>query len=346
MNGVKGIEARPSDKPVNPRDRAEIRAVLQRAIEQVERRQMRVRVPREEGLMEKHKGMHFHYRPEVFIQLVGRTEFRFPKESFALREEEICIIPSALPHGETARPGLDGRAFRNLVAGFYDHTLSLHFAHEVEPAKPDIDCIEFIGAPNLDTFVTVATSVVKTYHMHAPARDQVLKGFVVALLGMFENLVATDAGNLNAELGKVFQVKWIVREQFSNPDLNVKTIAERLHCSPDYLSHLFHTETGEKLIQYIQRTRINGAMQVLETTPLNISEIAYASGFSDPAYFARVFKKHKGETPQEFRARLEEQRRAREAHPKTIYYDREDYTFGTPVPPRPPDSAPDGGTDT
>jgi AraC-like DNA-binding protein len=274
--------------------------------------------------------MHFHFQPEIFLQLQGRTEFRFPKESFELRPGEMCIVPAGVPHGETIYAESD-HPFRNFVAGFYSHTLSLHFAHEVAPHRPDIEAIEFFDVPNLAELEGLTNSLVQAFFRQAPARDHVLKGLLIALLGMFQNLVETGSGHLNEDIGKVFQVKWLVREQFSNPNLSVKSIAEKLQCSPDYLSHLFHQETGEKLIHYIQRIRIDGAILALETTPLYISEIAFASGFADPAYFARVFKQHRGESPQDFRARLDEQRRQREARPKTIYFDHVDYSPGQPV---------------
>ena len=121
-----------------------------------------------------------------------------------------------------------------------------------------------------------------------------------------------------------------MREQFSNPDLSVQHVAEVLGCSADYLSHLFHIETRERLTHYIQRIRVEGAVLALNTTTLTVAEIAYASGFADPAYFARVFKQHKGVTPQEFRAQLEAARREQDKQPKTVYHDRVDYTHGTP----------------
>jgi AraC-like DNA-binding protein len=111
----------------------------------------------------------------------------------------------------------------------------------------------------------------------------------------------------------------------------VQHIAEQLGCSPDYLSHLFHTETKERLTHYIQRIRIEGAILALESTTLTISEIAYASGFADPAYFTRVFKQHKSVTPQEYRVHLETQRKLQEAQPKTVYFDRLDFTHGVPL---------------
>lgn len=331
MNEKRAPELPCPGQPLSFRDRAEMRDVFERTIKLAERQQLRLRMPKSERRMQKFPDMHFHFQPEIFIQLQGRTEFRFPKESFELRPGEMCIVPAGVPHGETIYADGD-RPFRNLVAGFYSHTLSLHFAHEVAPRRPDIEAIEFFDVPNLAELEGLTNSLVQAFFRQAPARDHVLKGLLIALLGMFQNLVETGSGHLNEDIGKVFQVKWLVREQFSNPNLSVKSIAEKLQCSPDYLSHLFHQETGEKLIHYIQRIRIDGAILALETTPLYISEIAFASGFADPAYFARVFKQHRGESPQDFRARLDEQRRQREARPKTIYFDHVDYSPGQPTP--------------
>jgi AraC-like DNA-binding protein len=314
---------------MNPQNRAEMRAVFDDAIRRAEHDQLNLRVPLEVKPAQKLRGMHYHYRPEMFLQLEGRTDFRFPRENFELGPGEMCVIPAGVPHGEVVHPGRD-RPFRNLVAGFYNNTLSLHFAHEAMPHRPDIETIEFFDAPQLDVFLTLASSVTHTFSSQGPARDAVLKGLVIALLGMFRNIVETGSGQLNNDIGKVFQAKCLVREQYANAELNVQGIATKLGCSPDYLSHLFHIETKERLTHYIQRIRVNGAIIALETTALNISEIAYSSGFADPAYFARVFKQHKGMTPQEYRVQLDAQRQQREAQPKTVYFNRLDYTHGAP----------------
>lgn len=318
-------------KTLSHQDRAEMRSIFDLWIKQAERGQLRLRIPRDAKPVHDLRGMHYHYRPEIFLQIHGRTEFRFPRQHFIVGPGELCIVPAGVPHGEVVFPDVD-RPFRNLVAGFYNNTLSLHFAHEASPGRPDIQAIEFFDAPNLEVFLTLTNSAVHTHAMQGPARDAVLKGLVLALLGLFRNIVETGTGNLHGDVGKVFQAKCLVREQFANPDLRVQDIAAMLGCSADYLSHLFHTETKERLTHYIQRIRIQGAILALETTALNISEIAYASGFADPAYFARVFKQHKGVSPQEFRDQLDAQRNQREAEPKTVYSDRLDFTHGSPHP--------------
>jgi len=318
-------------KQMSDHNRAEMREVFDRMIKLAEHDRLHLRVPHEVRSVQKLRGMHYHYRPELFLQLQGRTDFQFPKETFALNPDELCVIPAGVPHGEIVHAEAT-RPFRNLVAGFYNNTLSLHFAYEARPHRPDIEVIEFFDAPNLDVFLTLTSSLAHTFNSHGPARTAVLKGLLIAVLGLFRNIVEAGTGQLNSDIGKVFQAKCIVREQFANPDLRVQYIAELLACSPDYLSHLFHTETKERLTHYIQRIRIDGAVLALETTSLNISEIAYASGFADPAYFARVFKQHKDLTPQEYRMQLDAQRTKRESQPKTVYYDRLDFTHGHPPP--------------
>jgi AraC-like DNA-binding protein/mannose-6-phosphate isomerase-like protein (cupin superfamily) len=321
-----------SAKRLSNHNRGEMREILDRAIRLADSEQLRVRVPHEVKHVQKLQGMHYHYRPEIFLQLQGRTDFQFPREEFSLNPDEFCVIPAGVPHGEIVHA--EGtRPFRNLVAGFYNNTLSLHFAYEARPHHPDIEVIEFFDAPNLDVFLTLANSLGHAFHSQGPARSTVIKGLLITILGLFRNIVEAGTGQLNSDIGKVFRAKVLVREQFANPELSVQHIAEHLGCSPDYLSHLFHVETKERLTHYIQRIRIEGAILALETTSLNISEIAYAGGFADPAYFTRTFKQHKGFTPHEYREQLDAHRAKAESQPKTVFHDRMDFTHGQPKKP-------------
>ncbi|MFI5356441.1 MAG: helix-turn-helix domain-containing protein [Opitutales bacterium] len=316
-------------RSASAQNRAEMKDALDRAIKQAEHNRLVLKVPHEASPLLNRHGMHYHYRPEIFLQMHGATEFTFPREGFRLQEEEVCIIPAGVPHGEVVQAGAD-QPFRNLVAGFYNNTLSLHLAHEVRPGKPDIDVIEFFDAPNLDVFLTLANTTATTHLTQSAARDAVIKGLLLALLGLFRNIIEVGSGQLNSDIGKVFQAKCLVREQFANSELGVQHIAEQLGCSADYLSHLFHTETHERLTHYVQRIRIEGAILALESTKRTISEIGYGCGFADPAYFARVFKQHKGMTPQDYRVQLEAHRQQQDYQPKTVYHDRLDFSAGVP----------------
>jgi len=59
--------------------------------------------------------------------------------------------------------------------------------------------------------------------------------------------------------------------------------------------------TGKSTAIFIRTIRLHKASELLTTTSLNVSEIAYETGFSDPAWFSRVFKEEFGVSPVSFR---------------------------------------------
>jgi len=71
--------------------------------------------------------------------------------------------------------------------------------------------------------------------------------------------------------------------------------------SEDYLSKIFRAEMGLLLWDYLTLTRLHEAGHLLSQTGLSVSEVAARTGFEDPAYFNRIFKKHFGQPPGQFR---------------------------------------------
>jgi AraC family transcriptional regulator, transcriptional activator of pobA len=78
-------------------------------------------------------------------------------------------------------------------------------------------------------------------------------------------------------------------------------IASSLHISPNYLSSLLKTLTGQTTQQHIHNKLIEKAKEKLSTTNLTISEIAYELGFEYPQSFSKLFKEKTNMTPIEFR---------------------------------------------
>ncbi|MES2418557.1 MAG: helix-turn-helix transcriptional regulator [Bacteroidota bacterium] len=81
----------------------------------------------------------------------------------------------------------------------------------------------------------------------------------------------------------------------------VKYISERLNISPNYLSSLLKTLTGQTTQHLIHEKLIEKAKEKLSTTELSISEIAYQLGFEHSQSFSKLFKTKTDFTPLEFR---------------------------------------------
>lgn len=83
-------------------------------------------------------------------------------------------------------------------------------------------------------------------------------------------------------------------------------LAELLGCSSSYMYRLFKAEIGKSPNDYIIGIRMEQARQYLQTTQLNLREIALSVGYSDVYYFSRLFKKQFGISPLQSRKRESE----------------------------------------
>lgn len=91
-----------------------------------------------------------------------------------------------------------------------------------------------------------------------------------------------------------------IRKHFREK-ISVHDIAERVHLSDSYLSHIFSETFGRTITEYITSVRIEYAKSLLSKPGSSISEIALECGFEDVSYFSRVFKKSEGITPRDYK---------------------------------------------
>lgn len=97
------------------------------------------------------------------------------------------------------------------------------------------------------------------------------------------------------------RAKAYIDNNFTNPGLSLSEVAAEANFSPSHFSSVFHEEIGETFRDYLGRSRIEQAKELLRTTNLKCFEVAYQSGFGDPRYFGQVFRRKVGVSPQEFR---------------------------------------------
>ena len=82
----------------------------------------------------------------------------------------------------------------------------------------------------------------------------------------------------------------------------VQFFAEKLNLSPNYLSDMLRSITGQSTQQHIHNKLIEKAKEALSTTNLSVSEIAYQLGFEHPQSFSKLFKTKMKVSPLEYRA--------------------------------------------
>jgi len=92
-----------------------------------------------------------------------------------------------------------------------------------------------------------------------------------------------------------------VEEHYSEK-ISLEKVAEHVYVSPSYLSRVLKQRTGQGFRRLVNMHRVAEAVRLLEHTSLELSEIAYRTGFEDHSYFTKVFKRHTGMNPRDYRA--------------------------------------------
>jgi AraC-like DNA-binding protein len=90
---------------------------------------------------------------------------------------------------------------------------------------------------------------------------------------------------------------------FAQP-LDVQAVARAAHVSPAHFSRQFRATFGESPHRYLQRRRVERAMELLRETDRPVTEICFDVGFNSLGTFSRTFRAVVGESPSAYRARF------------------------------------------
>ena len=115
--------------------------------------------------------------------------------------------------------------------------------------------------------------------------------------------VIKDAGYVTQELldnpfmfeyfAPIARKDFYIQENYSR-DISLDDVSSQVNISPYYFSKIFKEETGENFIEYLTRVRIDKAKELLVDANVSVKEAGIQSGYSDPNYFSRIFKKSDG----------------------------------------------------
>lgn len=92
-----------------------------------------------------------------------------------------------------------------------------------------------------------------------------------------------------------------IQENYHDADMNISMIGLRFDMKSTYLSKLFREQTGEGLLDYMNKVRVVKAKELIEKQNITMNEISSLVGFSDVNALIRIFKKYEGVTPGKYK---------------------------------------------
>ncbi len=131
-----------------------------------------------------------------------------------------------------------------------------------------------------------------------------LSGSISLMTEMFRGYCALVRNHSLKKYSPLVRAAIVLIDSDLSAQLSLKTLAEKQNVSSGYLSAAFHKETGKTVTEYIRERRMENAEYLLATTSLEVQTVALHSGILDLQYFSKLFKKHTGKTPREYRENL------------------------------------------
>ena len=123
-------------------------------------------------------------------------------------------------------------------------------------------------------------------------------GHFKALSAFFDIL---EQYNESDELTGIKLVKKLIDENFASAGFNIEQLCRDVNISHAHLLRLFKKEYDITLVKYIISKRIDLACELLCTTDLSVSSVAFSCGFTDEIHFMKSFKKATGYSATKFR---------------------------------------------
>ena len=115
------------------------------------------------------------------------------------------------------------------------------------------------------------------------------------------SLFFTSLEEAKNEKRQILAIKNYIVKNYMDDALSIGDISAFLHMSASHVCTMFKKETGDTINNHLTEYRLNKAKQYLRETLFTAAEISVKVGYRDSSYFGRIFRKHFGMTPNEYR---------------------------------------------
>jgi AraC-like DNA-binding protein len=161
------------------------------------------------------------------------------------------------------------------------------------------------------TLGKICDRMLREYHLKLNGYDHLIKEYLSELIIMCYRSLLSINNNIPAENtaanDSIYKAIHYLEENYLNP-ISLDDICSKAALSKCYFCTQFKKIMGVSVIHYLQKIRIEKAMELLEKSEYKISTISQMVGYSDYNFFTQTFKKVNGQTPRVFRQNIEKYR--------------------------------------
>ncbi len=254
--------------------------------------------------------IHSHQYTELVVIQAGSVVHVTEEEEYPVQAGDVFVIHEGDAHGY--------RNGRNLILLniMYNSQRLLGPADAVRkiPGYHAMFCIEpkfrkrhgprarlRLNEPDLKKALHLIDSMREELDTRAPGYELLSTALFLQLVGFLSRQYSSSRQPTSTSLLRMGDVISYIEENYTQP-IRLEHLAELAYMSPRHLLRTFREATGLTPIEYLLHRRVQKATDLLQTEGKNVTDVAFAVGFTDSNYFSRVFRKIAGQNPSSVRA--------------------------------------------
>lgn len=245
--------------------------------------------------------LHWHIETEIIRVLSGSMQIHLDEDTYIINPGEIVFVQDGVLHG--------GKAFdceyECIVFNLSEFlTESLACKDEILSIKNQQFILQNIF--NKDEKVYgVLNEIFECIKAPRPGYEFIVQGLLTASIG---SIIQQNAYKINVfynikSKNRIISIKKVlekIKNEYSEK-LTLNDLAKTANLSSKYFCKFFQEITNKTPIEYLKFYRIECAGRKLVSTDDSVTDIAFNCGFNNLSYFIKLFKKHFGVSPNQYR---------------------------------------------
>lgn len=236
--------------------------------------------------------VHWHSNTELIFVLYGNISLVVDDNSYAMKEEDICIINPNSNHV------IKGNNYEILSISLQLNQLKFNTTRDL---YFDLNSSGNTFSSNYDSIRRLIAQLVKTSSSgeNRYMTLSLLYSLVSYLIDNFQTSAPLKL-SISKENKRLEDILTYIDNHYKE-NLQLNDIAKRFSLTPSYLSSYFKKHTDMTFLDYYNELRLTAAVNEMLTTTQSLETIVFSNGFSDYRSFTKLFKRSYGLLPSVYR---------------------------------------------